>query len=209
MTIGIIGTGNVATSLGRLLQAARHQIIFGSRDPRAEGEKLSSFSRVMDIPAAIESGEVVILAVPYLAVKEIITNYRHKLAGKVVVDVTNPLQADWSPVVLGAENSAGEEVARLLPEAKVVKAFNTIFADVMKAEKLVFDGANITAFVCGDDASANAIIVNLASQMGLDALAVGDMKNARYLEAVAHLNIQIAVGMGGGTDAAFKYFRRS
>ena len=124
-----------------------------------------------------------------------------------MVDITNPIHlVDWSPLFLG-EDSGGEQAARLLPESRVVKAFNTIFADVMKVDKQQFNGQKLTAFIASDDADASMVIKKLADEAGFDGLIVGGIKNARHLEAIAHLNIAIALG-GGGTNAGFTYFQK-
>ena len=108
-------------------------------------------------------------------------------------------------MLLGQENSAGEEVARLLPASKVAKAFNTIFADVMRADGLAAGGRRVTCFVASDDAASLTTVADLARSAGFAPRAVGPLKMARHLEAIAHLNIQIAVGMKAGTSAAFFY----
>jgi len=128
------------------------------------------------------------------------------MQGKIVIDSTNPLNADWSPKLLGQENSASEEISRLLPEAYVVKAFNTIFADVMNEP--VKDGRVITAFIAGDNDEAKQKIIALASDIGYAPIDIGCLYTARYLESMAHLNIQIAIGQGGGTNAAFIYLQQ-
>ncbi|NJO40456.1 MAG: hypothetical protein HC865_07275 [Cyanobacteria bacterium RU_5_0] len=124
---------------------------------------------------------------------------------KVVIDSTNPLNADWSPKLLGQENSASEEISRLLPEAYVVKAFNTIFADVMNEP--VKDGQAITAFIAGDNDEAKQKVIALARTIGYAPIDTGPLYTARYLESMAHLNIQLAVGQDGGTNAAFIYLQ--
>lgn len=204
MKIGIIGTGNVAQNLGNLFFENGFGVTFGSRNA---DEKLAD-KTVESFGVTAKNADVVIFAIPYTAFKEVATELKDELGGKIVIDLTNPLNADWSPLNLGAENSAGEENAQHLPNSKVVKAFNTIFADVMKADKQSFNGEKLTVFVAGDDAEANQTVADLANKIGFSAMVVGGIKNARYLEAIAHLNIQIAVGMQGGTDAGLTYFQR-
>jgi 8-hydroxy-5-deazaflavin:NADPH oxidoreductase len=161
----------------------------------------------MDKAAA--HGDIAVLAIPYSACAGLLPRHEAALAGKIVIDATNPLNENWSPLLLGQENSAGEEIARLLPKSKVVKAFNTVFADIMKPGKLARGTLAATAFICGDDEAANAEVAGLASSLGFAPVIAGPLKNARYLEGMAHLNIAIAVGQGGGTDAAFLYDQRS
>lgn len=196
MNITILGSGNVGQRLHALLSAGGLKVHLCSRSPATDGMTFSD---------GIALADVVILALPYLALADLLPTLADGLKDKVVVDATNPLNPDWSPLLLGQENSAGEEVARLLPTSRVVKAFNTIFADVMTDERLNRDGQRVTAFLAGDDSLAKSTVTALATAAGMVPLDVGPLSSARYLEAMAHLNIQIAVGQGGGTNAAFVY----
>ncbi len=202
MKIGIIGGGSVGQKLAALIQSTGHEVVLGLRDP-AKASGLSY--QVAGLDAAAQVSEVVIIAIPYTACAEVLPKLATALNGKIVIDATNPLNSDWSPLLLGQENSAGEEVARLLPNSRVVKAFNTIFADIMTPERIARGGQKATAFICGDDAGANDIVAELARQIGFTPVVTGPLRNARYLEGMAHLNIAIAVGTGGGTNAAFLY----
>jgi predicted dinucleotide-binding enzyme len=198
MNISFIGAGNVASSLGNLFTNAGHTVKYGTQNPN---------DNQLSVADAISFGEVVCFAIPFSAMNEVLSANKENLKGKIVVDITNAINiADWSPLFLG-EDSGGEQTARLLPESKVVKAFNTIFADVMKVEKQLFEGQKLTAFIASDDNDAATTIKKLADEIGFAGLIVGGIKNARHLEAMAHLNIAIALG-GGGTDAGFRYFQR-
>ena len=199
MEISFIGAGNVATSLGGLFNAAGHTVNYATPNP---------VDNQMSIAEACTQGEIVCFAIPYGAMKEVLEDNRTALNGKIVVDITNAINLeDWSPLLLGQENSGAEETARLLPESKVVKAFNTVFADVMKPGKQQFNGQPLTVFIASDDQAAADTIKQLADDAGFSGLVVGALKNARYLEAMAHLNIAIALG-GGGTDSGFIYLQR-
>ena len=198
MNISFVGAGNVASSLGNLFQNAGNVVKYGVQNP-TDGQ--------LNIAEACVFGDVVCFAIPFSAMEKVLTENKENLKEKIVVDITNVINLeDWSPVFL-CENSGGEITAKLLPESKVVKAFNTIFADVMTSEKQQFNGQKLTAFIASDDAEAAEIIKNLANESGFDGLVVGGIRNARHLEAIAHLNIAIALG-GGGTDAGFTYFQR-
>lgn len=197
MNVSFIGAGNVASSLGNLFSNAGHKVVYGTQTPT---------ENQMSVSNAILFGEVVCFAIPFSAMNGVLTANKDNLKGKIVVDITNAINiADWSPLFLG-EDSGGEQTARLLPDSKVVKAFNTIFADVMKTDKQVFEGQKLTAFIASDDAEASVIVKQLADDAGFNGLIVGGIKNARHLEAIAHLNIAIALG-GGGTNAGFTYFQ--
>jgi predicted dinucleotide-binding enzyme len=198
MNISFIGAGNVASSLGNLFANSGHTVKYGTQNPNDDQ---------LSISEACIFGGVVCFAIPYSAMENVLTINKESLKGKIVVDITNAINIeDWSPLFLG-EDSGGEQTARLLPESKVVKAFNTIFADVMKSEKQQFNGQKLTAFIASDDSEAAEMIKKLADEAGFSGFVVGGIKNARHLEAIAHLNIAVAIS-GGGIDAGFTYFQR-
>ena len=212
MKIAIIGTGNVGTRLAKLFALANHEVILGSRSLATSIQVAATIGTNVKgeiyTQAARDAG-IVVIATPWSenatikAVREL-----GDLAGKIVVDCTNPLAPDYMSNTLGYTTSSSEEIAKLIPEAKVVKAFNTIFADVMQPGKQTFNEHRGTGFYCGDDLEAKKIVAQLIDDAGFEPVDVGVLKNARYLEPMAQLNIQIAYGLGGGTDVAFRYMRR-
>jgi hypothetical protein len=152
--------------------------------------------------------ELVILAVPFLACGEILPLFAATLTGKIVVDATNPLNPDWSPLLPGEKNSAAETIVRLVPESHVVKALNMVFADVMTRQRLQRAEHRAAVFVAADNDAAKDTVCTLADGLGFDAHKAGQLRNARYLEAMAHLNIHLTFALGGGTNAAFVYDQR-
>jgi 8-hydroxy-5-deazaflavin:NADPH oxidoreductase len=200
MKIAILGFGNVGKQFAKLFSEAGHETIIGSRS--VSTQQLYPSTTFKEAAAV---ADIVAIAIPFTACADVLPELAEVTKGKVVIDSTNPLNADWSPKLLGQENSASEEISRLLPEAYVVKAFNTIFADVMKEP--MKDGQAITAFIAGDNYEAKQKIIALASDIGYAPIDTGLLYTARYLESMAHLNIQIAVGQGGGTNAAFIYLQ--
>ncbi len=118
-----------------------------------------------------------------------------------VVDISNPLTADYMGLTIGHSTSAAEEIQKLAPEAHVVKAFNTIFASLLKSGGKV-GTSPATVFVAGDNDAANAAVEAIASKAGFKVLQSGGLKVARYLEPVAGLNIVLGYGKGHGTDIA-------
>jgi len=209
MNIAILGTGAVGTRLGSLFLSQGHQVKYGSRNPAAAEANVPAPSTVGSYAEAVAFGEVIVLATPWAGATGRTTLDILQGAGsfrnKVVIDATNPLNPDWSPVILGAETSAGEEVAKALPDAYIVKAFNTVFADTMTPKKLTWSGRRATLFLCGNNVPAKQVVMSLAEEIGFTPLDTGPLTTSRYLEAMAFLNIQIAVTMGGGTQAAFLY----
>ncbi|WP_337918614.1 NADPH-dependent F420 reductase [Pseudaminobacter soli (ex Zhang et al. 2022)] len=118
-----------------------------------------------------------------------------------MIDITNPMTADFSGLSIGHTTSAAEEIQKYAPEARVVKAFNTIFAQVLQNGGKVA-GRPATVFVAADDAEARAKVVDLARSAGFETLETGRLATARFLEPIAALNITLGYGLGHGTDIA-------
>lgn len=212
MKIAVIGAGNVGSRLAKLFILAGHEITIGSREQEkaiAIAAQLGETVKGAKYADAVASADVIIVTTPWAnnttldVVKEL-----SDLTGKIVIDCTNPLAPDYMSNTLGYTTSSAEEIAKLIPGVPVVKAFNTIFAEVMEPGKQIFDGQKATGFYCGDDAAAKAIAAKLIEDAGFEPVDAGVLQNARYLEPMAQLNIQIAYGLGGGTNVAFRYMRR-
>jgi 8-hydroxy-5-deazaflavin:NADPH oxidoreductase len=210
MRIAILGTGNVGSRLGKLLSSAKHDVVFGSRQltenkPHMQGAVFKAYKD------AVAFAEVVFIATPWA--NDVTVNLLKEIGdfgGKVVVDCTNPLAQDYMSNLIGHTNSSAEEIQKIvISKHGIVKAFNTIFADIMEAGKQQFNGHRATGFYCGDDAESKAIVHQLIEDCGFEPVHVGALKNARYLEPMAQLNIQIAYGLSGGTDVAFRYMSRN
>ncbi|MCU7617743.1 NAD(P)-binding domain-containing protein [Chryseobacterium sp. PBS4-4] len=198
MNIGFIGAGKVASKLGELLESAGHTVKYGVRNP---------VENKVSIIEATGFGEIVFLAIPYLAVEEFLENEKNLLQGKIIVDVTNPVNEDWSPIFLG-EDSSGEQTARLLPKSRVVKAFSTVFAETMERDKINYKGLKMTVFIASSDDEAAEVVKSLAEEMGFDGLVLKGIENARYMDAISNINLGLALN-GGGTDSGIIYFQRS
>lgn len=144
--------------------------------------------------------DIIFLAVPYSAAAEVV-KAAGDLAGKIVVDLTNPMKADFSGLAIGFSTSAAEEIARLAPRAKVVKGFNTLFASVLQNGGQVAD-IPATVLLAGDDADAVTEVEALVNSAGLKAIVAGPLAASRNIEAVAALNIGLGYGQGKGTNIA-------
>ncbi|MEM6255982.1 MAG: NADPH-dependent F420 reductase [Cyanobacteria bacterium P01_D01_bin.156] len=202
MKIAILGFGSVGKKFANLFSKAGHEIVIGVRSEPTQELPYPSAT----FKQAAEVADILAIAIPFTACTNVLPELAEATQGQIVIDSTNPLNDDWSPKLLGQENSGSEEISRLLPEAHIVKAFNTIFADVM-GESLQ-GGQAITAFIAGDNSEAKQQVVTLAKDIGYIPVDVGPLHAARYLESMAHLNIQIAIGQGGGTNAAFVYLQK-
>lgn len=186
--IAIIGKGNVGSALARGLERAGYEVSAVGRDAEA-------------IRTASSWGESVLLAVPFGAIDEVVQKARGALAGKTVVDATNPLDANTN-LAVGFSTSGAEELQKKLPDSRVVKAFNTVFVQHMDSGRLA-DTA-LTAFVAADDDESKQSVLELARRIGFDAADAGPLKNARLLEPLAFFNIQLGYVVGMGTQVGFK-----
>lgn len=206
MRIGIIGAGNVGSTLGSRWSMAGHNIIFGSRSPKSQ--KMTDLAQSTGAMAGSNQqaaeADVVVLTTPWPATKEAISGLQ--LGGKVLVDVTNPMLPDLSGLEIGTTTSGAEQVAQWAKGARVVKAFNTVGFNVM-AHPQLRDG-NAVMFYCGDDAEAKKTVHQLAADLGFDPHDAGPLTQARYLEPFAMLWITLALNQGYGREFGFKLMRR-
>lgn len=209
LNIAILGAGSVGGALGRLWAAKGHQITFGVPNP--ESPKVKELLRGTPGARATGNGEacrnaqVVALCVPWQAAEQAIRACGD-LAGKVVIDCLNPLAPDLSGLAAGTTTSAGEMVAGWAKGAKVVKAFNTIGA--VNYGNAKFGAERADGFYCGDDAAAKATVKMLIEATDMVPADVGPLKNARLLEPLAMLWIDLAVNQRQGVNHAFRLLRR-
>jgi predicted dinucleotide-binding enzyme len=145
--------------------------------------------------------ELVILAVPFGAIDDVVKAAGGAFAGKTIVDATNALDANMN-LAVGFTTSGAEELQKKLPRSRVVKAFNTVFAQHMETGKL--GDQRLSAFVASDDEPARKQVIDLARSIGFDPVDSGPLKNARLLEPLAYFNIQLGYGLGMGTQIGFK-----
>lgn len=204
MRLGIIGAGKVGGTLGRLFESQGHDVRFGVRDPDQQAAGGLPRNRSGSVADAASFGDVIVLAIPWGAVKDALAA-TGPLAGKTVIDCINPLLPDLSGLALGTTTSAGEEIAKLLPQARVVKCFNTL-GQANFAHPL-FGDQRASMFFAGDDAGAKLIVAELGNQLGFDMVDAGPLSQSRWLEAMAILWITMAYKYGGSQRSAFKLLR--
>jgi len=189
--VGIIGNGNVGSALRRGLERAGYEV-------RAVGEHPGQVN---------ETGrwaDVVLLAVPYGAIDDAVAELGDGLSGKTVIDVTNALTDDMQ-LASGCTASGAEALQQKARGAKVVKAFNTQFAQHMDSGAV--GGQQLTTFVASDDATAKAQVIEMARDIGFDVVDAGPLQNARLLEPLGYFNIQMGYVLGLGTQIGLKLVR--
>lgn len=209
MKVTVIGTGNMGSALVKQLAKAGHQVRVTGRD-LAKAQALAAGHSNATAAAPAESlgdSEAVIVATGYADAVPALRALGD-LRGKVVIDITNPLTADYMGLTLGHSTSAAEEIAKAIPGAEVVKAFNTVFAPVL-GEGADLGGQKVPVFVASDSAGAKEVAVKLAKSFGFATIDAGGLKNARYLEPLAGLNIFLGYGAGLGTSIAPTWLRKS
>ena len=174
--VSIIGTGNMGQAIAAVAGRGGHTVsLLGPAD--------------LDAPL----GDVVVLAVPYSAVADVIAARGTKLAGKVVVDITNPVNFEtFDGLTVDTAGSATAEIAAALPDSTVLKAFNTNFAGTLAAGTV--GDLTTTVLIAGDDADAKSLLAGIVTSGGLKALDAGSLSRARELEALGFLQITLAAG---------------
>jgi 8-hydroxy-5-deazaflavin:NADPH oxidoreductase len=173
--LSIVGTGNMGQAIAAVAGKGGHTVqLLGSGD--------------VDTPV---SGDVVVLAVYYPSVAEVISQRGEQLAGKIVVDITNPVNVEtFDSLVVPADSSATAEIAAALPQSRVVKAFNTTFAGSLTAGTV--GPLPTTVLIAGDDADAKATLADIVTSGGLNAVDAGALSRARELEALGFLQMTLA-----------------
>lgn len=206
MKVAIIGAGNVGKALGTSLTRAGHDVTLSASSPESAREAATAIgaSAADTNVAAVDGAEVVILAVPYGAVAAVIADIAGHTDGRIIIDTTNPLKADYSGLATG-ESSAAEEFQAQLPGSPVIKAFNTLFASNQANPGST--GEPMDGYVAGDDAKAKQTVISLVESMGLRPLDVGPLSAARYLEGMAYLNIGLNAANGWSWTSSWRLTR--
>lgn len=202
MKIGIIGAGNMGSAFAKRLGAAGHEIAITARElSHAEQAASAAGGSVRAVPQGqVAAGaELLILAAPYVAAVEALRG-AGDTRGKTVIDITNPLNEEMSGLTVGFTSSAAEEIQNAVPGARVVKAFNTVFAQVLGAEAGA--GARVQVLYAGDDAGAKQMVRGLIESAGFEGVDAGPLANARYLEPLGMLTIYLGYVAGRGTGVA-------
>jgi 8-hydroxy-5-deazaflavin:NADPH oxidoreductase len=203
MNITLIGTGNMGSGLAKLIRKAGHSLVIAGRDASKAQALASAVGATYKATNASDGADIVVLATAYTDAVSALQSVGD-LSGKVVIDISNPLTADYMGLTLGHATSAAEEIQKAVPNSRVVKAFNTVFAQVLAAGSELA-GEKVPVFFAGDDAAAKDAVEALIKSMGFAAVDAGPLKNARYLEPLAGLNIYFGYGAAKGTAIAPKW----
>lgn len=209
MNILLLGAGNMGSALALQFTRAGHDVRLAatSLDKAATVAARIPGASAVALAGSAAGSDVIVVATPYdQAVPAL--QAAGPVEGKVVIDITNPLTADYMGLTLGHDTSAAEEIAQAIPGAEVAKAFNTLFAQVLAEGASFANGQTAPAFVASDSARAKATASALIESIGFHPVDAGPLKNARYLEPLAGLNIYFGYGAGRGTSIAPTWISR-
>lgn len=208
MNVLIIGTGNMGRGIATRALAGGNRVTLHDED----GAKAQALATELgaavagDTRDAIAASDVVVIATPYQASLDVARRLSPALAGKVVVDISNPLDDTFTGLVTAPGTSAAEEIRKLLPASvQLVKAFNTTFAGTLVAGDVA--GQTLDVFLAGDDPQAKATVAELVQAGGLTAIDAGPLERARQLEALGFLGIQLQFRLNTGFATAWKLVR--
>jgi len=203
MQVTVIGAGNMGSAFVKQLVRAGHQVKVTARDI-AKAEQVAAAhpgAQAVAASSAAQGAEVLVLATGYGDAVAALRSVGD-LTGKTVIDITNPLTADYMGLTIGHSTSAAEEIAKALPAVELVKGFNTVFATVLSEGADFGNGQKVNVFLASDSERAKGAARSLAESMGFIVVDAGGLKNARYLEPVAGFNIYLGYGAGLGTAIA-------
>jgi predicted dinucleotide-binding enzyme len=203
MNITVIGTGNMGSAFVKQLANAGHAVRVTGRDLSKAQALAAGHPGVAAVPTAeaVGNNEVIVLATGYGDAVAALHGLGD-LAGKVVIDITNPLNADYSGLVIGHNTSAAEEISKAVHGIQLVKAFNTLFGQVLADGPVFANEQTAPVFFASDSERAKQIVKALIESLGFKPIDAGPLKNARYLEPLAGLNIYLGYGAGLGTAIA-------
>jgi predicted dinucleotide-binding enzyme len=187
--IGIIGSGNVGSALQKGFTKAGLEAVVSNETNVAEVAK---------------NADIIVLAVPFAAIDDVVKKLGEFANGKILIDATNALTPDFQ-LALGFTTSGAEELQKKVSKAKVVKAFNTVFAQHMDSGKL--NGKTLTAFAASDDEESRNKVLEIQKLIGFEAVDAGPLANARQLESLGYFNVQLGFFLKNGTETGFIYSR--
>lgn len=191
ISISIIGTGNMGTAIAGLAVKSGATVQLVAPDVEQARAAATAIGATASAMGDALTGDIVVFAVPYAAVAGLTATYSRQLAGKIVVDITNPIDSSThDSLAVPADSSAAQQIAAAVPGASVLKAFNTTFAGTLAAGQV--GGNPTTVLVAGDDQEAKDALIGLVIGGGVRALDAGPLKRARELEALGFLQIALA-----------------
>ena len=209
MNILLLGAGNMGSALARQFSRAGHDVRIAATSLEKAAAVAAAIpgATAVDVAGSAAGSDVIVVATPFEQAMAAL-QLAGPVDGKVVIDITNPLTADYMGLTIGHDTSAAEEIAKAIPTAEVAKAFNTLFAQVLAEGASFANGQTATAFVASDSERAKSTAKTLIESIGFQPVDAGPLRNARYLEPLAGLNIYFGYGAGQGTSIAPTWISR-
>ncbi|MFF4629193.1 NADPH-dependent F420 reductase [Streptomyces griseorubiginosus] len=203
MNITIVGAGNMARGIATRALVGGHDVTITAKDPDKAvqlADELSEQDHGGQVAAgdesALDRADIVVLAVPFAAAEQLATSYGPRLSGKVLIDISNPVDASLEALVVAPGTSAAERIAEAAgPQVRVVKAFNTTFATTLVSGHV--GGTALDVFLAGDDEAARKEVADLVASGELNPVDVGALKHARELEGLQLLHMALQIREGG------------
>jgi 8-hydroxy-5-deazaflavin:NADPH oxidoreductase len=204
MNVAIIGAGNVGRALAASFTRAGHTVTLASHDPEhaSEAAAATGASFAKTNAQAAEAAEIVVLAIPFASAEAVAAEIRDAVAGKPVVDATNRMSFGPNGPTIDNGVSNADRLAVWLPNAHVIKAFNTLFAS--RQADPIAEGTQLDGFVAGDDQRAKETVLGLVRSIGLNPVDVGPLTRAQQLEHIAFLNIALNVTANGSWASGWR-----
>lgn len=208
MKVTIIGTGNMAKGISTRLVSGEHSVTIHAQDIAKGNElvehlkKVNASADVAVLPISSDTDEIVIVATPYTEIETVSQEY-NGLAGKIVIDITNPVDFNTFQLIPEPGQSGAQEVAKILSGATIVKAFNTTLAGTLVAGQV--EGKELDVFIASDDEDAKSRISELVKTSGMRPIDVGPLANARHLEGFALIQMAVQDQIGTNWMSALKF----
>ena len=199
MKIAIIGAGNVGKALGAALTPKGYSVVYGTRDPADEERSAKT------VDEALQRADAVILATPWIATESLVCEFAEELAGKIVIDATNPINPSLTRLAVGFDTSGAELLQSQARKAKFYKAFNSTGVSVIARPR--FPEGKAVMFVAGPGGTDKQTVLRIVADVGFEAIDAGELKAARLLEPLAMLWVQLALKQHGH-DVALVMARR-
>lgn len=208
MNVTIIGSGNMAKGIATRLLSGEHAVTIHAQDAEKGEDLVNELKNVNDTAtvnvatAGSETDTIVVLAVPYTEIENVADEY-DGFAGKIVIDITNPVDFNTFQLIPEPGKSGAESVAALLPNAKVVKGFNTTLAGALAAGTI--EGKELDVFIAGDDEAAKKQISELINTSGMRSIDVGPLSESRHLEGFGLIQMKVQDQIGTNWMSALKF----
>lgn len=210
MSITVIGAGNMGRALARRFAVAGEQVLLADEDAAKASSLAAEVNAeiadavvVTTVEDGVRRGAVVAFATWFPVTRELVGRHAAQLAGKVVIDISNPFNETFDGLTTEPGTSAAEQIAAAAPGVRLVKAFNTTFAPVLHEGRVGDQAADV--LLASDDADAKALVASLAERSGLHVVDAGTLSNARTLERMTLLLVELQGRYDQGFNAAFRF----